>query len=49
MKIDIIGTATNGKKAEEEILLLEPDFAILDIRMPLRPGLDILHSIKRTK
>jgi two-component system response regulator YesN len=46
LNIEISGEASNGKSAEERILALNPDLAILDIRMPLRSGLDILHSIK---
>ncbi|MDR0656530.1 MAG: response regulator [Treponema sp.] len=46
LNIEISGEASNGKIAEENILALNPDLVILDIRMPLRSGLDILHSIK---
>jgi two-component system response regulator YesN len=47
--IEIVGEATNGRDAEESILRLKPDLAILDIRMPLRTGLDILHTVKKEK
>jgi YesN/AraC family two-component response regulator len=46
-RIEIAGEATNGRDAENAILRLKPDLAILDIRMPLRSGLDILHTIKK--
>jgi YesN/AraC family two-component response regulator len=46
LDIEIAGEATNGRDAEEQILESRPDLAILDIRMPLRSGLDILHAIK---
>jgi two-component system response regulator YesN len=49
LHIEIVGEATNGRDAEEAILRLNPDLAILDIRMPLRTGLDILHAIKKEK
>lgn len=49
MGIEIIGTATSGKKAEEEIIRLEPDLVLLDIRMPKRSGIDILNTIKEKK
>ncbi|MDR2792412.1 MAG: response regulator [Treponema sp.] len=49
LHIEIVGEATNGRDAEEAILRLKPDLVILDIRMPLRTGLDILHAIKKEK
>jgi YesN/AraC family two-component response regulator len=47
LNIEITGEAINGKEAEENIIRICPDLAILDIRMPLRSGLDILHTIKK--
>jgi YesN/AraC family two-component response regulator len=44
--VKIVGETTNGKEAEDCIVELLPDLAILDIRMPVRTGLDILHTIK---
>jgi len=38
---NVLGSATNGKDAYELIEKLEPDIAILDIRMPHLTGLDI--------
>jgi len=49
MDVQIIGEATDGLKAEEQILMLQPDFAILDICMPNHTGLDILHSIRESE
>ncbi|MDR3193298.1 MAG: response regulator [Treponema sp.] len=46
LNIEISGEAINGKEAEEKIIGICPDLAILDVRMPLRTGLDILHTIK---
>jgi two-component system response regulator YesN len=46
LNIEIAGEAVNGKDAEEKIIRICPDLTILDIRMPLRSGLDILHTIK---
>jgi two-component system response regulator YesN len=46
MNVEIIGDATKGDEAEKLILALKPAIAILDIRMPGKSGLDILHSIK---
>jgi two-component system response regulator YesN len=47
--VEIAGEAVNGRDAEEAILRLKPDLAILDIRMPIRTGLDILRTIKKEK
>jgi two-component system response regulator YesN len=49
LNIEIAGEAVNGRDAEEAILRLKPDLAILDIRMPVRTGLDILRRIKNEK
>jgi two-component system response regulator YesN len=49
LDIEIAGEATNGRDAEEAIPRINPDLAILDVRMPIRTGLDILHSIKKQK
>ena len=46
LNIEITGEALNGRDAEDFIVAREPDLAILDIRMPLRLGLDILHTIR---
>ena len=46
LNVEIIGEALNGRDAEDFILDREPDLAILDIRMPLRLGLEILRTIK---
>jgi YesN/AraC family two-component response regulator len=45
--IEIIGDAVKGDEAEKLILSLKPDIAVLDIQMPGKSGLDILHDIKR--
>jgi len=46
LNIEIVGEALNGQDAEDFIITNEPDLAILDIRMPLRIGLDILHTVR---
>lgn len=43
--LNIIGAATNGQKAYEDILSLKPDIALLDLRMPGKDGLEILQSL----
>ena len=40
--ISIIAECNNGKLAYETIQRLKPDFAIIDIRMPLMTGLEVL-------
>ena len=43
--IFIIGSASDGQKAYEDILLLKPDIALLDYRMPGRDGLEIVRLL----
>ena len=40
-KYDVLASATNGKDAFQLIKDLEPDIAVLDIRMPFLTGLEI--------
>lgn len=46
--IEFIGEAADGLEAEEKIMELLPDVAILDITMPHKTGLEVVKSIKRT-
>jgi DNA-binding NarL/FixJ family response regulator len=41
----IVGTATDGDKALEEIQQLKPDIALIDLRMPGKDGLQIIRSL----
>ena len=43
--IFIIGSASDGQMAYEDILLLKPDIALLDYRMPGRDGLEIVRLL----
>lgn len=45
--IEIIGEARDGIEARDRILELKPDVLVLDIRMPWRSGIDVLHDIKQ--
>ncbi|KAF0395000.1 response regulator [Pediococcus pentosaceus] len=39
--LEVLGSATNGKRALAEIQRLQPDVAILDIEMPMMSGLEV--------
>lgn len=47
--IEITGTASNGEEALELIRTLQPDFAVMDIKMPIMTGLDALAAAKADK
>lgn len=44
---NIIGSATDGKAAYNQIVKLKPEIAILDIRMPHKTGLEIAEECKK--
>lgn len=44
-ELEVVGQATDGKKALEEILRLRPNVALLDITMPGMTGLDVTRQI----
>lgn len=46
---EIIGEASDGQKAYELLMELNPDLAILDINMPKMTGLEVARKIKETK
>lgn len=46
-KFNIIGSATDGNSAYNLIVKLNPDIAILDIRMPHKTGLEIAEACKK--
>ena len=45
--ITVIGEADSGKQAIIEIPELKPDVVLLDMRMPVMSGLDVLHELKQ--
>ena len=45
----VVGEAGNGKEVMEQIAASEFDVILLDISMPGRSGLDLLHDIKRIR
>jgi two-component system chemotaxis response regulator CheB len=44
---DVIGTASDGREAVEQIALLRPDLVTLDVQMPNLDGLGTLRELKR--
>lgn len=45
MGFDVVGQAARGDVAEDEIRELEPDVAILDIKMPGRTGIEVARAL----
>ena len=45
--LELVGEAADGRVALEQIKLLEPDVAVLDIRMPGLEGTQVLTALKR--
>jgi DNA-binding NarL/FixJ family response regulator len=45
--ITVIGEADSGKRAIIEIPEMKPDVVLLDMRMPVMSGLDVLHELKQ--
>lgn len=43
---DLIGSASDGKEALEQILAHKPDIVLLDIQMPILSGIDVMKAIK---
>ena len=46
-KLELIGTATNGRAALEVILETRPDVAVMDISMPEMDGIELVREVKR--
>ncbi|APU71472.1 DNA-binding response regulator [Companilactobacillus crustorum] len=46
---EIVGNATDGQTALQQIVALKPDIAILDIEMPQASGLDVAHELRLLK
>lgn len=47
--IQLVGTATNGKVAYEQMMALDVDIVITDIRMPGMTGLEVIERVKAQK
>jgi DNA-binding NarL/FixJ family response regulator len=44
--IEVVAEAGDGDKVKELILTLQPDVAVLDIRMPMATGIEVTHWIR---
>ena len=44
-KLEVVGTARNGRDAIEKVSTLKPDVVTMDIEMPLMNGLEALKEI----
>ncbi|HTO73443.1 MAG TPA: chemotaxis response regulator protein-glutamate methylesterase [Gemmatimonadales bacterium] len=44
--IQVVGTASNGRKAVQQVLELNPDLVTLDIEMPELDGLQVLEALR---
>lgn len=47
LQIKVAGIFTNGKEALKNIVVLQPDVAIVDIRMPIMDGLELMAQMKK--
>lgn len=46
-QVEIVGSYNNGSQALDGLLLLKPDLAILDYKMPGLSGLEVLKGIRK--
>ncbi|HEY2169254.1 MAG TPA: response regulator transcription factor [Candidatus Angelobacter sp.] len=49
LEFDVIATATNGRSALEQIRLLQPSVAVLDLNMPELNGIEVTREIVRQR
>ncbi|MBQ7192772.1 MAG: chemotaxis response regulator protein-glutamate methylesterase [Synergistaceae bacterium] len=48
-RIEVVGTARDGKDAVMQVKALEPDVVTMDVEMPVMSGLEALSEIMRTR
>jgi DNA-binding NarL/FixJ family response regulator len=46
-RIDVVGSATNGKDALVMAATLDPDLIVMDVQMPGMSGLDVLRRLRQ--
>jgi two-component system nitrate/nitrite response regulator NarL len=46
-ELKLVGAAADGERALQEIRSLKPTVALLDLRLPLMDGLDVLRAVQR--
>lgn len=46
-KIEVVGTAANGKIGLEQVARLNPDVVLLDVEMPVMDGLEMLKELRK--
>lgn len=47
--IEIVAQADNADQAVDLVIALQPDVAIVDVRMPRRSGMDLIEDVKKTR
>lgn len=47
-EINVCASVSNGKEAVEAVMRIKPDIALLDIKMPVKTGIEALADIKAT-
>ena len=46
-ELEVVGEASDGRGALDEIRQLKPDVALLDVKMPALDGMQVAHAVKR--
>jgi DNA-binding NarL/FixJ family response regulator len=46
--LTVVGLAANGAEALEQIAALQPDVALLDVRMPVHSGIEVCRLLHRS-
>jgi two-component system response regulator DevR len=47
-RLTVVGLAANGAEALEQIVALQPDVALLDVRMPVHSGIEVCRQLRRS-
>lgn len=48
-RIQVIGEAEDGEDALKQITALKPEILLLDVRMPRKTGIDVVHALRAAK